>query len=507
MFKNALISVSNKTGLISFLRPYAEAGLRIVSTGGTARYLKENGFAVVDVSEQTGFPEVMDGRVKTLHPKIHMALLSRESDQALLRSENIEAFDLLICNLYPFEEAVLENKSGSELIEKIDVGGPSMLRAAAKNFERVTVICDPNDYSWVQMQKEIKKSDRQKLAARAFSHLSAYDSLVSEKLNETASFDNSDWTTNWTMAGKLKTKLRYGENPQQKAAWYQKPGQEWGLHQAEILQGKELSFNNLLDLDAATMLVRQFDLPACVAVKHNNPCGVAQAENLLEAYRKCYESDPISIFGGILALNQSVTGDIANEMSSLFLECVIAPSYTSEALRVFANKKNLRILSWPEINKMTKTYDFKNIQGGFLTQEACQIISQPNNWQWVSGEQKMDIIPDLVFAEKVSASLKSNAIAIVKNGQTLGLGMGQVNRIDAVQHAIMRMKKNFPGVTDVILASDAFFPFSDSIEIAAKARIQWIVQPGGSLKDQEVIQKAKDLKLNMVLTGQRYFRH
>ena len=506
MFKNALISVSNKSGLLNFLSPLSQKGLRIVSTGGTSQYLKDNSFQVTDVSEQTGFPEVMGGRVKTLHPRVHMALLARinsKEDTELLKSQNLQAFDLLICNLYPFEAAVLEGKTGADLIEKIDVGGPSMLRAAAKNFERITVICDPEDYEWVLSKGQLDLEDRQYLAAKVFAHISAYDSLISQKLNPR----NQQAQKTFTVGGKLVNELRYGENPQQKAAWYSYSADNQGLHAAEIIQGKELSYNNLLDLDAAAGLVREMSSSAAVAVKHNNPCGVAVADSILQAFQKSLQSDPVSIFGGIIAVNRKIEADLATAMSEIFLECIVAPDFSSEALQIFSKKKNLRILKWSEMLKPSSGRQIKSIDGGFLIQDSDILSNSTENWKTVSGELSLPLISDLLFAEKVCASLKSNAIAIVKNGQTLGLGMGQVNRVDSVKQAIERMNKNFPDATEVVMASDAFFPFADSIEMAAIAKVRWVIQPGGSVKDSEVIERAKDLKINMVFTGQRHFKH
>lgn len=506
MFKNALISVSDKSGLLAFLNPYVKAGMRVVSTGGTSQYLKENGVPVIDVSEQTGFAEVMGGRVKTLHPRVHMALLARsdeKADQDLLKQEGLLPFDLLICNLYPFEQAVLDGKQGADLIEKIDVGGPSMLRAAAKNFEKVTVLCDPQDYSWVGKNSEITKDDRQYLASKVFSHLSLYDSMIAKQLNKRNHLESKALS----FAGHLVGPLRYGENPEQKAAWYAWPANKSGIQSAKILQGKELSYNNLLDLDAAVSLVQNFSDPAAVAVKHNNPCGVAIDKNIHQAYQKAVQSDPVSIFGGIIAVNRPIDAQLASSMVEIFLECVIAPEIKPDALEIFSKKKNLRALSWPGMMEKTSEMDIKSILGGFLIQTKDTVSSDIDSWKTVSGVVDPAVISDLIFANTVCAALKSNAIAIVKNGQSIGMGMGQVNRVDSVKHAIERAKKNFPGSQDWVLASDAFFPFPDSIEVAAQAGVRYIIQPGGSVKDAEVIEKAKSLGIHMVFTGQRHFRH
>lgn len=503
MFKNALVSVSDKTGLVEFLRPFVDRGLRVVSTGGTAKHLQENGISTVDVSEQTNFPEVMGGRVKTLHPRVHMALLSRDhepSDAELLKKEGLSAFDLVICNLYPFEAALRDGKVGQALIEQIDIGGPSMLRAAAKNFNRITVLCDPSDYTLVSKETAVPLALRQALAAKVFSHVSTYDSMVARQLHPEAGSE-------FSLGGYQVQELRYGENPQQKASWYRLAGVGSGLHQAKILQGKALSYNNLLDLDAAVSCVRQMQDPCAVAVKHNNPCGVAVGKQTAEAVERALKSDPVSVFGGIVAINREIDLKSAELLGNIFLECIVAPSFSEEAKAFFMKKKNLRVLEWPEMLGSGESVEIKTIAGGFLLQGKDQILPSQNNWQYFGEKPGPEVLKDMIFAEKVCASLKSNAIALVSEGQTVGLGMGQVNRIEAVEHAIHRMKTHFPGISKVVMASDAFFPFPDSIERACDAGIAWIVQPGGSLKDQEVISKAQELKVNMVLTGQRHFKH
>ena len=503
MFKNALVSVSDKTGLVDFLKPLYADGLRIVSTGGTAQHLKENGIAVTDISEQTSFPEVMGGRVKTLHPFVHMAILARgdhPEDFELLKKHGLQAFDLVICNLYPFEAAVEKNLQGVELIEKIDIGGPTVLRAAAKNFTQVAVVCDPADFKMLSTQKSLSYEERKKLAAKVFAHVSAYDALVARELGNA-------WGPEFAVGGHKVMDLRYGENPQQSAAWYRSLADNKGLHTAEILQGKVLSYNNLLDLDAATNLVRSFAEPAVVAVKHNNPCGVAIDPNLGAAFKKVIQSDSVSIFGGIIAANRKIDANEAELLGSLFLECVIAPDYTPAALQVFAKKKNLRILQWAQLLTPQSDFEMKSISGGFLLQTKDISQSDESNWKFSPEKPSAEILRDLLFGEKVCGSLKSNAIALVKDGQTLGLGMGQVNRVDSVHQAVERMNKNFPNTSDAILISDAFFPFSDSVEIASKAGVKWILQPGGSLKDEEVLAAAKKANINMVLSGVRHFKH
>jgi phosphoribosylaminoimidazolecarboxamide formyltransferase/IMP cyclohydrolase len=504
MFQNALVSVSEKKGLIEFLKPLYQKGLRIVSTGGTAQFLKDHGISVVDVSEQTGFPEVMGGRVKTLHPHVHMSILSRPDhpeDFELLKKTGLAPFDLVVCNLYPFEAAVEKNLQGSELIEKIDIGGPTVLRAAAKNFAQVTVVCDPHDYEWISMKKEVSLEDRKKLAAKVFAHVSSYDSLVASELG-------NGWGPQFSIGGHKVMELRYGENPHQSAAWYRILADQKGLHTAEVLQGKVLSYNNLLDLEAASSLVQNFAEPAAVAVKHNNPCGVSTAAKLPQAVEQALKADPVSVFGGIFAVNREIGKTEAEMLHSIFLECIVATSFTHEAMEIFAKKKNLRILKWKSLAEPQMRFEMKTVAGGFLLQEKDSLgAANVAQWKFLRQMPSDAVMKDLQFAEKVCASLKSNAIALVKNGQTVGLGMGQVNRVDAVKQAIERMKTHFGNLHEVVMASDAFFPFADSIEIAAQAGVSWILQPGGSMKDEEVFAAANKLGLNMVVTGTRHFKH
>lgn len=503
MFTNALVSVSDKTGLLEAVRPLSEKGMRIVSTGGTAQYLKENHIPVVDISEQTGFPEVLDGRVKTLHPNVHMALLARRQmpgDMEVLKKNELLPFDLVIGNLYPFEEAQALGKTGEELIEKIDIGGPSFLRSAAKNYQSIAVFCDPKDYGMLLEGRTLNLADRQKLAAKVFYHVSSYDAMVAKQLDpELSQF--------WSLGGRMVQSLRYGENPHQNAAWYSIRGENEGIHKANILQGKALSYNNLLDLDAAASLVRQFSEPTVVAVKHNNPCGVASNSSLAHAADLCVKADPVSVFGGIIALNRVVDGPTAEILSKLFLECIIAPQISPDAQGIFNKKKNLRVLEWPGITQRVSTMELRGISGGFLLQDPDAVSAWDDSWKIIGDTPSQNIKNDLIFANRVAASLKSNAIALAVNQQSLGLGMGQVNRVEAVAHAIERWQKHHSAVRQPVLASDAFFPFPDSIELLAKAGVNWIIQPGGSMNDEAVISAAKEFKINMVLTGKRHFRH
>lgn len=505
MFKRALISVSDKMGLAELLTPLVAAGLEIVSTGGTAQFLRDKGFKVIDVSETTGFPEVMDGRVKTLHPNVHMGLLARaghDEDSKTLAKFGVTPFDLVIVNLYPFEQAARQNAPFPDLIEKIDVGGPSMLRAAAKSHERIAVLCDPTDYDWFLANRLDWNAEKgRRLAAKVYAHTSLYDSLIARKLG----YDGPEV---FSMGGRMVQGLRYGENPQQKAAWYRHADDTTGLASARVLQGKELSYNNLLDLEASSSVVRMFTEPAAIAVKHNNPCGAAVGSSIAQALEKALKADPVSVFGGIVALNRPVDGECAKLLGEIFLECIVAPDFTDEAMAVFAKKKNLRLLSWPDIAQVERTHEVRSVAGGFLVQTVDRIEGDS---KWVHhGEVPSDSRKnDLRFGEKVCAGLKSNAIALVSEGRTIGLGMGQVNRIDAVDQALQRWKAHHADVPaeKVVLISDAFFPFADSIEKAAAAGVKWILQPGGSMRDEEVLTAAKRLGVNVVLTGERHFRH
>lgn len=511
MFRNALISVADKEGIVEFVKALEQMGTRIVSTGGTANLLEKNGIHVVKVSEQTGFPEVMDGRVKTLHPKIHMALLARdyiETDMTELKAQELEPFDLVVGNLYAFEEALKKGLEDRDLQEFIDIGGPSFLRAAAKNFSRITTVCNPQDYSFILKKKSLSLEDRKQLASKVFYHVSAYDSMVARALNTKKNMESELSSLEFfSVGGGLKSQLRYGENPQQEATWYRSFADS-GLHDAEIIQGKALSYNNLLDLDAAISTLNEFEAPCCVAIKHNNPCGVGLSNHLTLAVSKGLSADPVSVFGGVIALNRRVDKVVAEQLSHIFLECIIAPDYTAEALDIFSSKKNLRVLKSEKVTNWKNAYDIRKILGGFLVQESD--VVQPtyqDTWEIVGKSPDQEVKEEMVFAMKVCAHLKSNAIAICSKGQTLGLGMGQVNRVDAVQQAILRMQNHHPRAGLKVLASDAFFPFADSVELAAKAGIEWIIQPGGSVKDQDVFAAVERFNIGMVLTGRRHFKH
>ena len=502
IYKNAFVSVYDKKGLAEFLKPLAKEGLRIVSTGGTAKHLKSKGLSVVEISRQTDFPAVFSGRVKSLHPLLYMPVLARKwvaEDQKLLKQYKLTPFDLVICNLYPFSKN-RHLKDDKELTEWIDVGGPSILRAAAKNFFSITVLCSPSDYR--QAKKGTSLKQRKELAAKVFEHVSEYDSLISERLAEIPEF---------SLKGREFKSLRYGENPHQKASWHIRSPQ--GLHNASILQGKALSFNNLLDLQTVLMALRDFKPPTVVAVKHTNPCGIASHHNIYQALLKTIAADPLSIFGGIIGFNRTVTTECAKKLKELFIECVIAPDFSKEALSLMKTKKNTRLLKWPDMlsSPSKEEQDFKPVDGGLLLQDKDKSflnLSWSKNWKIIGKTPDKKIKEDLLFAWAVCAHLKSNSIAIIQNRQTLGLGMGQVNRVDSVRLALARLSEFHPHQNhSLILASDGFFPFPDSIELMATKGIQWIIQPGGSLRDKEVIKKAKQLQINMILTGDRHFKH
>ena len=532
MYKRALVSVYDKSGLEDFLSPLVKKGLQIVSTGGTAQFLKSKGFKVIDVKDLTCFPEVLSGRVKSLHPHVHISLLARSwvpEDQKTLQDFNLTAFDLVVGHLYPFKEKTKDLKD-KELVEWIDVGGPSFLRAAAKNYFSITTVCDPRDYP--QVKKGTDLTLRKQLAVKVFKNLSFYNFVIAEKLNqslkdglkdpdlstkaEDSSTDSSglstkveDSSTNsLEIQARFFKKLRYGENPHQRAKWFVESKN--GLHQARLLQGKALSYNNLLDFHSAVLGVRDFKEPCALSIKHNNPCGMALGDNISQALEKAIQADKVSVFGGIIALNRPLDKASALHLNSLFLEGIIAPDFSSSALSVLKPKKNLRILKWPDMLTVPLApYSVREVFGGFLLQSQSSTILQDfKTFKIIGQNPPPEIKKDLLFAFKLCAHLKSNAISIVKQGQSLGLGMGQVSRVAAVRLALARVKEFHPHQQkNLILASDAFFPFPDSIELASVGGVLWIIQPGGSVQDEKVIKKVKQLGLNMVLTGQRCFKH
>lgn len=503
MQKTALMSVSDKTGIAEFAKFLLSKNYQIISTGGTFKHLKEQGVEVKEVDTVTNFPEILDGRVKTLHPHIHGGILARrenENDMQTLKEKSIATIDMVVVNLYPFFENANKELALSELAEFIDIGGPTMLRAAAKSFFDVCVISDPTDYALVKSELEQKNETtletRKSLAAKVFNLTSAYDAAIAHKLLD------DKFPPYFTVSYKKNMNLRYGENPHQDAAYYTHTIQSGALKNFDQLQGKELSFNNIRDLDLAWKVVCEFEETACCAVKHSTPCGVALDENLAVAYQKAHDCDPISIFGGIVAFNKKVDKETAEKCNKIFLEIVVAPDFDDEALKVFATKKNLRVIkiNSPLGNKMHMV----QVDGGILVQDADLEFSENiTNVSKKQASQKQ--LEDLNFAMKVIKHVKSNAIVVAKDKQALGVGTGETNRIWAAQQAIERaMEKQTEGL---VLASDAFFPFRDVVDFAASKGIEAIIQPGGSMRDQESFDAADEHEMVMLTTGVRHFLH
>ncbi|MCW5828554.1 MAG: bifunctional phosphoribosylaminoimidazolecarboxamide formyltransferase/IMP cyclohydrolase [Deltaproteobacteria bacterium] len=519
----ALLSVSDKAGLVEFARELNSLGWKLLSTGGTARTLRDAGLKVTDVSDYTGFPEMMDGRVKTLHPKIHGGLLGRRSVPAhtdAMKANGVTPIDLVCVNLYPFEQTVARlGATLDEAIENIDIGGPSMLRSAAKNSEDVTVICDPIDYDIVcrELKSNGNRTSREtrfRLAVKAYQHTAAYDAAISNWLAQKIDGESTRFPSQLTVPLVRVRELRYGENPHQKAALYREksPG-PYSLAAGEVLQGKELSYNNWLDLHAALELVREFIPPAVSIIKHNNPCGCATASELSEAYRKAHEADPVSAFGGIVGLNREVDGPAARRMSEIFLECVVAPNFSAEALEILSAKKNLRLVRVPfppvpdgaASTAGIGSYEFRRISGGMLVQDWDTADAPEADWKVVTRRPPSEAERRaLAFAWKVSRHVKSNAIVLARDGQLVGTGAGQMNRVDSARLAVER---SVLGTKDVVCASDAFFPFPDGLETVARAGATAAIQPGGSVRDDEVIRAADAAGMAMVFTGFRHFRH
>lgn len=510
--KRALISVYDKTGIVEFAKKLVSLDWEIVSTGGTSEALKSSGIDVIDISDITDFPECFDGRVKTLHPKIHGGILSlrdSESHVDTMGVLDIKQIDIVVNNLYPFKETILkEDMSHEEAIENIDIGGPSMLRAAAKNYKFVSVLVDPRDYS--RVLEEIQKSGetsletRLYLASKAFNHTSHYEAIISNYFNKYA---NIEFPETISLTYEKKQDLRYGENPHQKAAFYSEIGDlEGTISSAVQLHGKALSFNNIGDSNNAIEIIKDFEEPTAVAVKHGNPCGIASAENISEAFKKAHESDTTSIFGGIIALNRSVDKETAEMINEIFIELVIAPFFENDALEILKSKKNIRILELPCIEKN----DYHNLTttrtlGGLLVQERNTKIFNKDDIKIVTKKKPTYAeIEDLYFALKAVKETKSNAIIIAKDKTTVAVGPGQVSRIWALQNAIRQGGEKVKGS---VMASDAFFPFSDCVDEAYKAGITAIIQPGGSIKDQDSIDKADEYGISMIITGMRHFKH
>ncbi|BBB33648.1 phosphoribosylaminoimidazolecarboxamide formyltransferase / IMP cyclohydrolase [Thermotomaculum hydrothermale] len=511
MKRYALISVSDKNGIVDFAKKLENLGFEIVSSGGTFKVLKDAGLNPVKVSDITGFPEILDGRVKTLHPKIHGGILvdmRKESHREELKKHGINNFEIVCVNLYPFKETVKKTDDVDEIIENIDIGGPTLLRASAKNFYSVAVVVDPDDYSKVveEIEKngEVSLDTRKKLALKALSHTASYDIAISSFFNRML---ENKFPERLFLEYNLENTLRYGENPHQQAAFYSEPDfRNDELPALKKLQGKELSYNNLMDSDAAIEMVREFDEPACVIVKHANPCGIGRDnESLKIAFERAHSTDPMSAFGGIIALNREVDGELASLITKNFVEVVIAPSFTKEARGIFSKKKNLRLIQLPINSEKYPYFNIKRVRGGILLQDADTIEEDRSNWNVVT-EAKPDeeTFKALEFAWKVVKHVKSNAIVFCKENETLGIGAGQMSRVDSVKIAVMKANKDLNGS---VLASDAFFPFRDSIDEAAKIGVKAVIQPGGSIRDKEVIEAANEHGIAMVFTGIRHFRH
>ena len=515
--KRALISVSDKKGIVDFAKTLIKFNVEILSTGGTAKLFAENNIPVIEVSDYTGFPEMLDGRVKTLHPKIHGGILGKRDDEKHLQTMNkfnIPLIDLVVVNLYPFEVTISkENCQLSEAIENIDIGGPAMIRSSAKNYNGVAVVTEASDYKMIE--DTLKQNDgalnlecRFNLAKKAFEHTAKYDSAISNYLNGLDTNRNVTYPNKLSLAFNKKMDLRYGENPHQSASFYvDEIINKGSLASFKQLQGKELSYNNLNDADTAWECVKSFKLPSCVIVKHANPCGVGSSKDLLDAYKKAFLTDPTSAFGGIIACNTPLDKNTASQIITQFVEVVIAPSYEAESLKIFESKPNIRLLEVTLDNNFN-AFELKKIGGGLLVQSPDNFNIDINHCKIVSklkpNQEQMD---DMLFAWRVAKYVKSNAIVFCKNNRTLGIGAGQMSRIDSTKIASIKAQNANLDLTNSVVASDAFFPFRDGIDVLAAAGAKCVIQPGGSLRDEEVISAADELGLVMLFTGYRHFRH
>lgn len=510
--KRALISVSDKTNLLEFVKELIACDFEIISTGGTKAMLEKEGLKVIGISEITGFPEIMDGRVKTLHPKVHGGLLSMRDNQKHTQEMNangIEYIDMVVVNLYPFKQTIeKEGVEFSEAIENIDIGGPSMLRSAAKNHKFVTVVCDSNDYA--KVIQEIKENNdtcletRSQLAAKVFRHTAAYDAMIAEYLTRTVGETNPE---SITLTYDKKQDLRYGENPHQSATFYAGKKQGYSMAWASQLHGKELSYNNIQDADATLNIVKEFLEPVVVAVKHKNPCGVGVGKNVLEAWQNCYEADKVSIFGGIVATNQIINEETAEEMKSVFLEIILAPGFTEKALEILTTKKNIRLMTYDLSLKNEDPFMFISVNGGLLKQNIDKHSNDQYEIRCVTEKQPTaSEMAELLFAMKVCKHVKSNAITLAKDRKTVGIGAGQMNRVGAALIAL-EQAKNAGNSEGLVLASDAFFPFDDVVHLVNQYGVKAIIQPGGSVRDEDSIKACNELGISMVFTGVRHFKH
>jgi phosphoribosylaminoimidazolecarboxamide formyltransferase/IMP cyclohydrolase len=523
--RRALVSVSDKRGLVPFVQGLAKLGVEVLSTGGTCRQLRDAGLDVIEVSKKTGFPEIMDGRVKTLHPVIHGGLLGRRgTDEAVMDEHGIEPIDLLVVNLYPFEQTIArEDATIDDAIENIDIGGPAMIRAASKNHDGVAVCVSPDDYESVLAKLRgdgLAIEDRRRLAAKAYAHTASYDTAITKYLS--ASLGDDVLGERFLYSGGLSEKLRYGENPHQQAAVYvDQQAAPGSLAAARQLQGKALSYNNIADSDAALECVKQFENPACVIVKHANPCGVAVAGDIAEAYDKAFKTDPTSAFGGIIAFNRPLDADTAKAIiDRQFVEVIIAPKIAADAADVCSAKKNVRVLevgNWNaggasalnvEPEGAPAGFDFKKVSGGLLVQTSDLGVITPDDLKVVTEKAPTpEQIQDMLFAWTVIKYVKSNAIIFCKDKMTIGVGAGQMSRVYSTKIAAIKAADEGLEVSGSVMASDAFFPFRDGIDAAAETGISAIIQPGGSMRDEEVIGAANEHGLAMVFTGMRHFRH
>jgi phosphoribosylaminoimidazolecarboxamide formyltransferase/IMP cyclohydrolase len=511
----ALVSVYNKEGVVGFSNALAKQGFHILSTGGTAAVLKKKNVPFTEVSDVTGFPEMLDGRVKTLHPIIHAGILARRDSKThlkTLKDHHIQRIDFVVCNLYPFEETIRKHRVGiRDVIENIDIGGPTLIRAAAKNYTDVVVVTDPAQYPEVlaalSSKKGISLTHRQRLAVQAYAHTAQYDAIIAEYLRNRWTDERLPKDCSVTMR-KIQ-EMRYGENPHQKGAFYQAvpAPTEPCVANALQLQGKDLSFNNILDANCAIECIKEFSRPSCVIIKHATPCGIASAARLFQAWQDAYATDVYSPFGGIVVFNRTLPKEVALELSKYYLEVIVAPGFAPDAVAVLKEKKNLRLLKLQGLDKQMKRtgLDIRSVVGGFLIQERDVWFADPKTWRVVTTKKpsKKDLA-SMDFAVKCVKHIKSNSVVFVKGLRTVGIGGGQTSRVDATWIATHKGNETIKGS---IMASDAFFPFRDAVDVAANAGVRAIVQPGGSIRDEEVIQAANEQGIAMVFTGQRYFRH
>lgn len=509
--KRALVSVSDKTGLVEFVKGLQALNWEIIATGGTQKLLEANGVKTIGISEVTGFPEICDGRVKTLHPKVHGGILARRDipeHMATLKENGIETIELVCVNLYPFKQTIAKpDVTLEDAIENIDIGGPSMVRSAAKNWKDVNIVCDPADYGTVldELRNNGWTSDetRLKLSAKAYTHTAEYDIMIATYMRKQAGLNEKLF-----LEYDLKQGLRYGENPHQDAKFFAAlDPAPYSIAFARQIQGKELSYNNIQDANAALNVVRDFEEPFCVALKHMNPCGAAVGKTIEEAWQAAYEADKVSIYGGIVAVNRPLTAEVAAGMKPIFLEIVIAPSYTPEALEILSSKKNLRVLKVDMTRSAAPVPQFISVNGGMLAQQLdTQIETVTEDMCVTKTKPSQGQLSDLNFGWKIVKHVKSNAIAVVKDNHTIGIGAGQTNRVGSAEIALKQAQD--AGFTEgLVLASDGFLPFGDTVELAARYGVSAIVQPGGSIRDEESIQKADELGITMMFTGVRHFKH